>query len=112
VPAPSSIWLWVVVLGGPVVWIVHFMVVYLAAEAVCTPGRVGGDRPWSDDQLDVFIVAATAIAVAVCAIAGSIARRRVRAEGRHLWWVGVVLAIGAAASVIAVGAPALAVGTC
>jgi hypothetical protein len=36
---------WVVVLTGPVIWFVHFMVVYLAAEAGCT-----GDGP----GLEVF----------------------------------------------------------
>jgi hypothetical protein len=112
VPAPTSLWLWVVVLGGPATWIVHFMIVYLAAEAVCTPERVGGEQPWSDVTLNRFIVAATAVAFTVCLVDGMYAWRRVRAEGPRLRWVGVVLAIGSAASVAAVGVPALAVGSC
>lgn len=112
VPGSNSLWMWVVVLGGPVVWIVHFMAVYLAAEAVCTPDRVGGDQPWSDGTLQTFIVAATAAACALCVADGSYSWRRARAEGPRLWWVGLVLAVGSAASVVAVGLPALLVGPC
>jgi hypothetical protein len=112
VPAPTSLWLWVVVLGGPVVWINHFMVVYLAAEAVCTPERVGGEQPFSDSALIAFIVAATVIAVALCVVDGLYSYWRMRREGPALWWVGVLLAAGSAVSIVAVGVPAVLVGPC
>ena len=112
VPAPSSLWLWVVVLGGPAVWFTHFMVVYLAAEAVCTPARVGSEQPWSDGTLNTFIAAATGVAVALCVADALYAWRRMRGEGPALWWVGLVLAVGSAVSIVAVGLPALMVGPC
>ncbi|MDQ4029050.1 MAG: hypothetical protein M3214_13540 [Actinomycetota bacterium] len=60
---------WVVVLAGPVIWFVHFMIVYLLAEAGCT-----GDGP----GLDVFdppvptilTLAATAVAMLACVAFG------------------------------------------
>lgn len=39
---------WVVFLAGPVIWVTHFMVVYLVAEAGCTgdgPGLTAFDPP-------------------------------------------------------------------
>ena len=63
VPAPSSWRLWVLLLGGPALWFVHFMVVYLTAEAVCTPKLIGDEQPWSDATLDTFVVVATVVAV-------------------------------------------------
>lgn len=112
VPAPTSLWLWVVVLGGPVVWITHFMAVYLAAEAVCTPDRVGGEQPWSDGTLIAFVVAATVVAVLLCVVGGLYSYRRMRREGPALWWVGLLLAAGSAASIVAVGVSAVLVGPC
>jgi hypothetical protein len=58
--------IWVVFIGGPVIWFTHFMVVYLVAEAGCT-----GDGP----GLDVFdhpvptgvSLGATAVAALACA---------------------------------------------
>lgn len=113
VPAPSSWRLWLLLLGGPTIWFGHFMVVYLAAEAVCTPKLIGDEQPWTDATLDGFVVVATVVAVVLCLIVSGLSYRRLRREPRQwLWWVSVVLALGSALSVMAVGVPALAVGTC
>ncbi len=56
---------WVVFLGGPVIWLTHFMLVYLVAEAGCS-----GDGP----GLELFdppvprtvTLVATALALAAC----------------------------------------------
>lgn len=113
VPAPSSWRLWVLLLGGPALWFGHFMVVYLTAEAVCTPDLIGGEQPWSDGTLDGFVLATTAIAVVLCLAVALLAWRRSRREPRQwLWWVSITLAIGSALSVVAVGIPVLVVGTC
>jgi hypothetical protein len=73
VPAPSSWRLWVVLLGGPAAWFVHFMGVYLTAEAVCTPPLVGSEQPWSDTALDTFVLVATIAFALVCVALGIIA---------------------------------------
>jgi len=117
VAAPTSLWMWVVVLGGPAIWFGHFMVVYLTAEAVCTPRLVGSGEPseqlWSNATIDAFVLLATIAATGACVVDALVARRRARAEdGDGLWWVGGVLAVGSALAVIAVGVPALVVGPC
>lgn len=112
VPARSSIGVWVALLGGPVVWFAHFMVVYLVAEAVCTPSMVGAEQPWSDAALIGFVVAATVVAVCLCGAVGLHAWKRVDADERTLRAAGVALAIGSAATVIAVGIPAVLLGPC
>jgi hypothetical protein len=56
---------WVVVLAGPVIWITHFMVVYLAAEAGCTGG--GDGLNLFDPPIPrVLTLIATAVAVIAC----------------------------------------------
>jgi hypothetical protein len=60
---------WVVVLAGPVIWFVHFLIVYVAAEAGCT-----GDGPGLDlfdpPVPTILTLAATAAAVLACAAFG------------------------------------------
>ena len=55
---------WVLFLGGPVVWIGHFMFVYLVAEAGCT-----GDGP----GLDLFAPPVPAILTVVATVAAAVA---------------------------------------
>ena len=113
VPAPSSWRLWVLLLGGPALWFVHFMVVYLTAEAVCTPKLIGDEQPWSDATLDTFVVVATVVAVGSCLAVSVLSWRRLRREpAQWLWWVAIALGVGCALSVVAVGLPVLVVGTC
>ena len=67
---------WVVFLGGPVIWFVHFMVVYLVAEAGCT-----GDGP----GLNVFdppVPATVTLATTAVAAAGCLGF----AAWAHRWW--------------------------
>lgn len=69
--------MWVVFLGGPLLWLSHFMFVYLVAEAGCS-----GDGP----GLDLFdppvprtvTLVATALAAAACLPMAVWARRRWR----------------------------------
>jgi drug/metabolite transporter (DMT)-like permease len=113
VPAPSSWRLWVVLLGGPAAWLVHFMVVYLAAEAVCTPPLVGSEQPWSDATLDTFVFVATVAVAVACIALAVVATVALRREPQQwLWWVGIVLAVGSCVAVLAVGLPSLVVGPC
>ena len=87
---------WVVFLGGPVIWFAHFMLVYLVAEAGCT-----GDGPGLDAVRppvpDAVTLAATAVAARraawACAAVGLPAvaagggpGRRRRAAGSPATW--------------------------
>ena len=49
--APSTLGRWVVALGGPAVWITHFMVVYLAAEVSCAGLESDGWSAFGEDAL-------------------------------------------------------------
>lgn len=68
---------WVLFLAGPVIWSLHFVSVYVVAEAVCATGgfdaRVVGLR-----VLSFITVAATLIAVAAIAFFAAHAWRRWR----------------------------------
>jgi hypothetical protein len=120
-----------VLVVGPVLWLTHFMVVYLVAEAGCT-----GDGP----GLDVFdppvperlTLGATALAVAACLVAAAWGLRRWQAAVRRtplcgadlagapadlpvdgvLGFAGFLLSLLSCAAVVLVAVPALALPTC
>lgn len=72
----------VVFLAGPIIWSVHFMLVYLVAEAGCTgdgPGLVLFDPPVPT----VVTLAATAVAAVASLIFAAWAYRRWRATPRE-----------------------------
>lgn len=107
---PSTLGDWAVLLGGPAIWISHFMLVYLLAEASCA--AVGSDALTfiGDDTLVVLTVVATVIAAAACGTLAWVAWRRTRGGRRDivdLSRAGLLLAVGSFVGVIAVGAPAL-----
>ncbi len=104
--SPTSAATWAALLAGPVVWITHFMVVYLTVEAACgrAPIVVLSGRTTSG-----LVLAATGVAALICAAGAWWAWRRYQA--RHgfessLGAAGVLLALGSLASVLAVGLPA------
>jgi len=66
---------WVVFLGGPVIWLSHFMLVYLVAEAGCTGGGPGL-RAFNPPVPSVVTLAATAVAAAGCVAFAAWSRRR------------------------------------
>lgn len=64
-------------LAGPLIWAVHFMLAYLAAEGACRLNALGG--PWLGlTGLGWFILIATAVAFGLSAWAGWRAYRRWR----------------------------------
>ena len=111
----------VVLLAGPVILMVHFLVVYLVVEAGCT-----GDGP----GLDVFdppvprIATLVATAVAALACCGSawwafrrwrtapVAEREELVDHQPLAFVGFVMSLLALITVLAVGLPALVLEAC
>lgn len=112
---------WVVLLAGPVIWAVHFGVVYLVAEAGC-PGTRLAIEPFLPPVPTTVTIVATVVAVVACLAAAGWAFRRSRtgtpdgeaedetsARGRHreLAFVGMLLSLVSAMAVLFVGAPAL-----
>ncbi len=118
-------------LAGPVIWSVHFMVVYLVVEAGCTgdgPGLYLFDPPV---PTVVTLVATIVAAVACLACAGwshrewRTSRQRVASEAERptgeldehdrresLAFAGMLLSLLGAVTVLFVGLPALVLPAC
>ena len=100
----------VLLLAGPVIWISHFWVVYLWAEAAC-------DRPW-DSAVVLVTVAATVVAIGAIVGFGIRASRSYTAaddDGDHrrlLYLYGVLLAGLPVVATLFVGLPALFLDPC
>jgi hypothetical protein len=112
---PSTLPMWLAMLGGPLLWGLHFLVVYLVAEWSCAPVSGDGTRALSADGLVAVIVGATAVAAVGIVASGLWAWRRWRSlEGHHatLGLIGLLLAIGSLYAVLAVGLPALVLEPC
>lgn len=115
--------IWVLFLAGPVIWIAHFMAVYLLAEAVCaadgTTTRVLGLRPVS-----LVTLAATAAAVAATSLLAGIAHRRWRDRRESPDWLagddlnpglalaGALLGVVFVVAILFVGVPAAFLDPC
>jgi hypothetical protein len=111
----------VVLLAGPVISMVHFLVVYLVVEAGCT-----GDGPGLDlvdpPVPEVFTLAATGVAALACGLVAVWAHRRFRtakeASAGHLVdrgplaFAGFLLSLLALVTVLFVGLPALVLDAC
>jgi hypothetical protein len=65
-------------LAGPVIWTVHFLVVYLVVEAGCT-GAGPGLRLLDPPVPTIVTLAATAVAAVACLVSAALAHRRWRA---------------------------------
>jgi hypothetical protein len=122
----------VVFLAGPVIWSIHFLLVYLVAEAGCTgdgPGLVLFDPPVPT----VVTLAATAVAAVACLASAALAYRRWRAirhepaadqasdlsgglqdrnRGGTLSFAGFLLSLLSFVTVLFVGLPALVLPAC
>ncbi len=127
-------WTWVVFIAGPVVWMTHFMLVYLVAEAGCTGGGEGLET--FDPPVPVITtLVATAVGVAVCIAAALWAYRWWRASRENLQaapdaateisgdfdddrrrgslaFAGLLLSAFSAVAILFTGAPALVLGPC
>ncbi|MDP9021818.1 MAG: hypothetical protein M3N57_03790 [Actinomycetota bacterium] len=125
---------WAVFITGPIVWITHFMVVYLVAEAGCTGGGEGL-RIFDPPVPVLTTLVATVIAVALCVAATVWAYREWRASEDQLAaapdaatelsgefdddrrrgslaFAGFLLSAFSVVAVLFVGAPALVLGPC
>lgn len=102
----------VLFLAGPVIWISHFWLVYLVAEAGCAPDGLALDP----SGVTLVTVGATVIAVVATTIMGFVAGRDLgnRADGdwRLMHWGGAVLGGLFALAIVLVGIPALVFAPC
>ncbi len=112
--------------AGPVIWTLHFMVVYLVVEAGCTgegPGLALFDPPVPT----VVTLAATAVAAVGCLAAAAVSYRRWRTnrqltadgggleppdQGGNLAFAAFVMSLLGFMTVLFVGLPALVLPTC
>jgi hypothetical protein len=104
--------LWAALLAGPVLWIVHFAVVYLVSEVACR-------NAWAElaglEAATLATLVATAIALVAIGIAALLterARRRTEQGNGQIMVIGLALDALFAASVLAVGIPALVLDPC
>lgn len=104
---------WAVLLAGPVIWITYFAVVYLVAEAACTPSVSDRWSAFGERTLAGFVAVATIVAGIAALVATAVAWRAVRRpDASPLHRASMVLAVGSFLSVIAVGAPVVVLGPC
>ena len=99
---------WIVFLAGPVTWFVHFMVVYLLAEAGCT-GDGPGLRLFDPPVPAVATLAATAVAAVACLGFAWWGYRCLddHSHGDSLTFAGCLLSLLGFLAVLFVGVPAL-----
>lgn len=108
---PSTFGRWVIAVGGPAVWITHFMVVYLASEITCVNRLTNEWTPFSTDVLIGVTVAATAVALLACGGLIIAARRRMAGTDREridFAFLGFLLSVGSVIGIVAVAVPAFA----
>jgi hypothetical protein len=113
-------------LSGPVLWSVHFLVVYLVTDAGCTGGGTGLSA-LAPPVPTVVTLVATAVAALACLAAAGMSYRRWRHDAvprRHgtdvapaegvgsLAFVGFLLALLGFVTVLLVGLPALFLPAC
>lgn len=116
--------------AGPIIWIGHFMLVYLVAEAGCT-GSGPGMEVFAPPVPTVVTIVATVVAAASCLVLAWAEHRRWRggrevaartaggepemadaAPGGPLAFAGVLLALVSFVAVVFVGIPSLVLTSC
>lgn len=114
-------------LAGPVIWSVHFLVVYLVVDAACA-GRGPGGRPFDPPMPAVVTLVATVVAALACVASAVWGYRRWRTarqeqagdaggpgepgRGGSLAFAGFLLSLLGLVTVLFVGLPALALPAC
>lgn len=115
-----------VLLAGPVIWTLHFMLVYLVLEAGCT-GDGPGFNLFDPPVPTIVTLVATGLATVACLVTARWAYRRWRTDERDgsdaeagvlstrdapLAFVGFLLSLLGAVVVLFVGLPALVLPAC
>lgn len=106
----------VLFLAGPTIWITHFMVVYLLAEAVCTTDLT--THVFGLHVVSTVTLIATAVAVAATAYVGVLALRRSHRDQSSgepdgpLAFAGFLLSALFGLAILFVGVPAFVLDAC
>lgn len=111
----STIRLWVHLLAGPVLWISHFMVVYLFAEAACVARASDALPVPGSGSIAPVVVVATVVAAVLTAAATSWSLRTARGsrgDAAAMAWAGTLLGAMSVVAILAVGLPAIALDPC
>jgi hypothetical protein len=121
-----SRWALAMFVSGPVIWSVHFMLVYLVTEAGCS-GDGPGLRLFDPPVPTVVTLTSTAVAVAACLASAAWGYRRWQASQHEaageagdlgepdrgsLAFTGFLLSLLGAVLVLFVGLPAIALPAC
>lgn len=112
---PGSAPLWILLLSGPIIWISHFALVYLAAEAACAAAETEPMWFLPEGALVGAVVVATVVAATGSLAASVYSWRRSRStsgDDSQIAVAGTLLALGSCAAILAVGLPALALTPC
>lgn len=124
--APRSRTTMALFLAGPVILMIHFLLVYLVVEAGCT-GEGPGLRVFQPPVAGAVTLGATAVAAIACLASAVVAYRRWRtdrppdaqaptlaASEEHgaLLFAGFVLSLLGVVTILFVGLPALVLPTC
>lgn len=113
VHSPSTLGLWLLVLAGPGVWIVHFFVVYLAAEASCAADATPEMSFIGGSGIETLIVIATGVGILLCGLDAVMCRRwSSDSAAPDLPRIGTLLALLSAIAIVMVGVPILALPVC
>lgn len=104
--------MWIVFLGGPVVWALHFMIVYFIAEVACR-FPVLDFRLLGLPGVSFFTVALTVVAgVGTLVLAGAAYRRWRAGDARQTDFTGMLLSILSFVAILFVGVPAFFLQPC
>lgn len=113
---PTTLWLWFALLGGPTIWITHFMVVYLPAEATCKATDDTTFTLLDETGLRWFVLAATAVAAAGTLAVSRAAWKRWQGgtgvDSVPIGFAGLVTGLLSFVAVLAVGLPAAVMDLC
>lgn len=113
--ARSTIRVWLQLVIGPVLWISHFMAVYLFAEAACV-ARESEELPVpGSGAIGPVVVVVTVVAALLTVAAAAWAVRsakRSHGDAAVMAWTGTLLAGMSVVAILAVGVPAAALDPC
>lgn len=111
----SSIRLWALLLAGPLLWTLHFGVVYFFAEAACA-AREHEEIPLVGSGAIVPVVVGATVILGLAGAAATAASwrvgRRSRGDEAVMAWGGVLLGFTFTVAILAVGIPAVGLDPC
>jgi hypothetical protein len=107
---------WVLLLNGPMVWALHFFVVYLFTEAVCALGEAPTSNGMSPTAITVLVATVLGVAACMWSVAGAWKMWRADTDDAgvdgFMGRAGIMLGSVFAGAILFVGLPALVLSPC